>query len=252
MFVLGPTHRYPFSGLATSTFAKYTTPLGEFQVDQNTLSEISEAASRAKARISNMPREHELREHSLEMEIAFLYKRCEESFEKEEDFPKILPMLVSGGPRDEKAIGKILAPYIADPTNAFVISSDFCHWGEHFSDYRPYWPRNDPKKAVNLSSWDDHPTDPPIHETIRLLDQQAMDALETGVHDNFVNNLRETENTVCGQHPIGAMMAALELYSADRAEVEKPKFKVVRYNRSMMLTDPTDSSVSYVAAYAVL
>ncbi len=199
-----------------------------------------------------MPREHELKEHSLEMEIAFLYKRCQETYKKKEDFPRILPMLVSGGRQDEKAIGKILAPYIGNPENAFVISSDFCHWGKGFGDYRPYWPQNDPKQAVNLSDWDDCPNDPPIHETIRLLDEQAMDALETGVHDNFVNNIRKTENSVCGQHPIGAMMAALEIYGADRLEKEKPRFKVVRYNRSLLLTKPTDSSVSYVSAYAVL
>ena len=26
--------------------------------------------------------------------------------------------------------GKILSPYLEDPENLFVISSDFCHWGE--------------------------------------------------------------------------------------------------------------------------
>ena len=249
---MGPSHRYYFEGMHLSTYAKYSTPLGEFEVDYETTSELFEAATHDKAEWDNMPRRYESAEHSLEMEIAFLYKRCEETFENKEDFPQIVPMLVSGRTRHEKQVGKLIHPYLQDPENAFVISSDFCHWGKGFSNYRPYWPQNDEKKAVNLSDWDDPPTDPPIHETIRLIDEQAMEALESGVHANFVKNLEKTDNSVCGQHPIGAMMAALELLGADDPGKETPKFKTVRYNRSTMLTDPMDSSVSYVAAYAIL
>ena len=28
--------------------------------------------------------------------------------------------------------GRIFARYLADPSNVFVISSDFCHWGQRF------------------------------------------------------------------------------------------------------------------------
>jgi MEMO1 family protein len=28
--------------------------------------------------------------------------------------------------------GAILAPYLADPQNLVVVSSDFCHWGQRF------------------------------------------------------------------------------------------------------------------------
>lgn len=33
----------------------------------------------------------------------------------------------------EATYGRILAPYLNDPSNVFVISSDFCHWGSRFS-----------------------------------------------------------------------------------------------------------------------
>jgi len=33
----------------------------------------------------------------------------------------------------EAEYGALLAPYLADPANCFVISSDFCHWGSRFS-----------------------------------------------------------------------------------------------------------------------
>lgn len=37
-----------------------------------------------------------------------------------------------------------------------------------------------------------------------------MDAVETGQHDSFLHVLEETGNTVCGRHPIGVVMAAVE------------------------------------------
>jgi hypothetical protein len=32
----------------------------------------------------------------------------------------------------EARYGAILGPYLDDPANLFVISSDFCHWGKRF------------------------------------------------------------------------------------------------------------------------
>ncbi|KAJ6785759.1 hypothetical protein PWT90_04849 [Aphanocladium album] len=250
VFVLGPTHYFYFRGLALSTFDKYSTPLGEFTVDQKTLRDVYAAVeSHGAPEVRNIPRKRELDEHSLEMEIAFLYQRCEAVFASPEEFPSIVPMLVSGDADDEKAIGRVLLPYLRDPENAFVVSSDFCHWGRQFSDYRPYFKNGDRGNLVNLRDSDAPPT-PPIHESIKMLDYEAIDAMETGSHDAFVGNLEETDNSVCGRHPIGAMMAALELLGADTKAEDKPRFKHVRYDRSALLTDPTKSSVSYVSAYA--
>jgi len=44
----------------------------------------------------------------------------------------IVPVLVGALKRDkEKLYGKIFSKYLMDPTNLFVISSDFCHWGKN-------------------------------------------------------------------------------------------------------------------------
>lgn len=32
----------------------------------------------------------------------------------------------------EARYGQLLAPYLSDPSNLFIISSDFCHWGTRF------------------------------------------------------------------------------------------------------------------------
>jgi len=99
-----------------------------------------------------------------------------------------------------------------------------------------------------------------VHEAIRVLDEAAFKAIETGVHDEFVNYLRRTENTVCGRHPIGVAMAALEMLAKERGGAPSGtegvkgagKFTFVQYQRSSLATSVQDSSVSYAAAYAVV
>jgi predicted class III extradiol MEMO1 family dioxygenase len=51
---------------------------------------------------------------------------------------------------------------------------------------------------------------------------QCIDAVETGVHDEFLNVLEETGNTVCGRHPIGVVMAAIEVLEKE-GKVDGPK-----------------------------
>ena len=34
--------------------------------------------------------------------------------------------------------GKLFAPYFSDEKNLFVVSSDFCHWGERFNFTHKY------------------------------------------------------------------------------------------------------------------
>ena len=96
-----------------------------------------------------------------------------------------------------------------------------------------------------------------------------MDAVEGGSHSSFLQVLEETGNTVCGRHPIGIVMAALEeirkgeeLSSGIEREKGKEKgkekeqgkfkFTFVRYERSSDVVSVGDSSVSYCSAFAVL
>lgn len=74
---------------------------------------------------------HEENEHSLEMHAPFIAK----IFAGKNI--KLLPMMI--GQIDEKTLplyGEALAPLFLDERTLFVISSDFCHWGEDF-DYMP-------------------------------------------------------------------------------------------------------------------
>lgn len=101
-----------------------------------------------------------------------------------------------------------------------------------------------------------------IHESIGVLDRMAMDAVESGRHEAFTKILRDTGNTVCGRHPIGVVMAALQKIAVaeggnggDGGEgggLKRGRFKFVRYERSSDCESVRDSSVSYASAFAIL
>ena len=71
----------------------------------------------------------------------------------------VVPILVGSlSPEKEAKYGRIFAKYLADPTNLFIISSDFCHWGQRFR-YTEY----DERKGE-------------VHESIRALDYEVSAA----------------------------------------------------------------------------
>lgn len=246
MFLLGPSHTYYLSGCAVTTFAKYATPFGDLVVDTATVQAVKSAGG-----FQNIPKSREAAEHSLEMHTPYIYKRFQQTFGTPDKFPPIVPILIGDNDRDEeKEVGAVFASYLKDPENAFIISSDFCHWGDNFS-YMVYSPESDPSKLKKLRLSDPVPSGPPIHETIRLIDEAAMDAVASGSHDAFVDSLGLTGNTVCGRHPIGVAMAALEHVAKEDGQ-ELRKFKILRYERSNLVKSPRDMSVSYVSACAAL
>ena len=101
----------------------------------------------------------------------------------------------------------------------------------------------------------------PIFKSIAAVDGKCMDAIEAGSHEMFLKTLEETGNTVCGRHPIGIVMAAMELLgkserhrgAEDKIEEQnKFRFRFIRYERSSDVMSIEDSSVSYCSAFAVL
>lgn len=149
--------------------------------------------------------------------------------------------------RAEAHYGSLLAPYLSDPSNVFVISSDFCHWGSRFR--YTYYQTPDSPSGISLKSNSKVSSGFSIHESIAAVDKESMDTVEAGSYKDFLQQLKDTGNTVCGRHPIGVFLAAVE-----QAELEegKGRFKFVRYERSSLVEDVRDSSVSYASAVAVL
>ncbi len=255
MFVLGPSHTYYLRGCALTTFDKYATPLGDFQVDAGVMAEL-----RKTGKFGDIPRNNDVREHSLEMHLPYIWKVLERTIGADATWPTLIPIMVGdGNDADEKGFGEVLLPYLEDPENAFVVSSDFCHWGRNFQFWQ-YCPSPDFTKMRSLSPRGrsrPESTEPPVHEFIRTLDEAAFAAIETGLQAGFIDYLHLTDNTVCGRHPISVMMAALELLAKKRESAAgaagkgQSKFAFVRYERSDLALTTSDSSVSYGSAYAI-
>lgn len=247
IFLLGPSHRRYLSGCALSTYSHYATPLGDLKLDRDIIKELQ-----ATKKFITWDTESEGEEHSLEMHLPYIYKIISKQFKSDSDHPTLIPILVGGtSEASERLYGQILAPYLAKPTSVFIVSSDFCHWGLRF-EYTRYIPEDD--KPTNLKPGQPTPTNPPIFESIGHLDKLAMDAIERGKHQDFLDNLRETKNTVCGRHPIGVIMAALEVLEQDGKipDRENGRFKFIQYKRNEDVKDIYGSSVSYASAVAVL
>eukprot|EP01117_Protostelium_nocturnum_P006546 TRINITY_DN2359_c0_g1_i4.p1 TRINITY_DN2359_c0_g1~~TRINITY_DN2359_c0_g1_i4.p1 ORF type:complete len:128 (-),score=32.78 TRINITY_DN2359_c0_g1_i4:37-420(-) len=117
---------------------------------------------------------------------------------------------------------RMLAPYLSDESNFFVISSDFCHWGKRFDYY-------------HCEKKDDEE----IYQSIEKLDRRGMEAIETGNPSTFGAYLKETENTICGRHPIGIFM---QMVKASKGNF---KTQFVHYAQSNRCRTTKDSSVSY-------
>ena len=74
-----------------------------------------------------MQTKYEENEHSLEMHLPYISKIFSEK--------KILllPLMVGSIPSKKLPdYAKALLPYFMDERTLFVVSSDFCHWGERF------------------------------------------------------------------------------------------------------------------------
>lgn len=197
-------------------------------------------------------------------------------------YPPLVPIMVGNtSAATEQAFGSLLAPYLADPSNAFIISSDFCHWGSRFgyTYYVPGAPKPGPQLPLSSDGLPQPGSDsktvdqkikmasaghalrqhhripshePAIHESISAFDIATMAAITTGSAEAFLGIIDRTGNTVCGRHPIGVIMAALEVVTANQSADKQGRFHFLRYERSSDVSDPRDSSVSYVSAFAVL
>jgi len=105
----------------------------------------------------------------------------------------------------------------------------------------------DRKNAAQVSKGD------PIHRSIATLDHEGMDILArlspaVPVHQEFSQYLARTGNTICGRHPIGVLMGAVE----SLAGPGEAQLKWVRYAQSSACETVRDSSVSYASGYVVV
>eukprot|EP01022_Parablepharisma_sp_SALTPOND_P025349 TRINITY_DN58_c0_g1_i1.p1 TRINITY_DN58_c0_g1~~TRINITY_DN58_c0_g1_i1.p1 ORF type:complete len:331 (-),score=35.06 TRINITY_DN58_c0_g1_i1:37-1029(-) len=216
VILLGPSHHAPMNWCALSKCAIYETPLGNIEVDTEGIEKLSKIEG-----FQLMSLKQDEAEHSLEMHLPFI----RHVFGKAPI--KLIPIMVGNiGPDKEKYYGEVLAGYMKDDETLFIASSDFCHWGMNF-DYFYY------KKE-----------DGQIFESIEKLDRRGMEIIEKNDPEGFNKYLEETENTICGRHPISITLNAV------KAAGGKYETKFVHYSQSNKVKQMTEFSVSYAAAYS--
>lgn len=225
IFILGPSHHVPINGVALSPASIYETPLGNLIIDKETYAELY-----ATNLFEEMTLQTDEEEHSIELQLPFIVKTMSK-FDKPYT---IVPMVVGSVRPDKEAMyGKALSKYLAQPENAFIISSDFCHWGKSFA-YQFY-----------EKSWGK------IYQSIEHLDKLGMKAIKDLKLDSFTSYFKIYGNTICGRHPIAVLLAAVE--HLNRQSIEDPNkshylIKFLNYQQSSKCHHMYDSSVSYVAA----
>jgi len=217
IFILGPSHHYWTNRCELSQCSLYQTPISNLKLDFDVMRRLNSTGIFGK-----MTTSVDEEEHSIEMQLPYIAHVMEgHSF-------TIVPILIGDlGRHGESNVGKVLAPYMQDPKNFFVISSDFCHWGSRFK-YTYY----DKQQGA-------------IWESIKHLDHLGMKAIESQDPGEFFRYQEKYRNTICGRNPIAVLLNTLAICK------EKFQVKFVHYTQSEPCKRFSDSSVSYAAAIVI-
>ncbi len=127
------------AGCTLSSTTHYQTPLYDLEIDQSSkdfhdvlyldlirVHFLVYSELQATGKFKMMTQQVDEEEHSIEMHLPYIAKVMESQRGKF----TIVPVMVGATSGQRQAeYGKIFGPYLADPENLFVISSDFCHWG---------------------------------------------------------------------------------------------------------------------------
>jgi len=115
VILLGPSHRIPFGGLATSSAAAFATPLGDIPLDRTVVPGMANLPQ-----VSCLDEAHRY-EHSLEVQLPFLQSVLDEF---------VLVPLVVGDAGAEEVAGVL--EYLWDtPDTLVIVSSDLSHYHDY-------------------------------------------------------------------------------------------------------------------------
>ena len=123
--LMGPSHKVYLDFVAQTACSGWETPLGVIPIDTETVDKLESASSEFK--FSRIQTKFEENEHSLEMHCPYIRKIF-----KGKDI-KMVPLMVGDIPKDKwSGYAKVLLPLFMDERTLFIVSTDFCHWGERF------------------------------------------------------------------------------------------------------------------------
>jgi hypothetical protein len=181
--VIGPSHRFPFEGIALSTADAWATPLGQVAVDRAGC----EALLKSDAKASLNEAVHGP-EHSIEVQLPFLQSTLK-------DF-KVLPVLmVDFSDGNCAAAAKALADNARGKSVLLVASSDMSHYPAYEDATR---------------------VDGQTLSAIQTMDPQQVEA---ATHKLMGSGVRNLETCLCGEGPVKTVLMACKLLGADKVQV---------------------------------
>ncbi|MCK5640614.1 MAG: AmmeMemoRadiSam system protein B [Gammaproteobacteria bacterium] len=113
--ILGPAHREPIHGLATSSADRFTTPLGNIPLDRESISSIERLPQ-----VCCNDTAHQL-EHSLEVQLPFL-QQVLNNF-------TLVPLVIGDTTKEE--VSEVLEQLWGGPETLIIISSDLSHYHDY-------------------------------------------------------------------------------------------------------------------------
>lgn len=202
VIVMGPSHQVPMEDIASvPKVAAYRTPLGEVALDTDFIESLKKHSQ-----FRCVSGTDEL-EHSVQIQLPLLQRALGEF--------KLVPIVVGHVDEDTgKTMARILGSLI-DSKTLVIASSDFTHFGPNYG-YQPF--RDD------------------VQNNLKKLDMGAYDLIEKRDLRGFYDYIDKTGATICGQCPIGILLAMLPSDAQPH---------MVRYDTSGNLTGDTTNSVSY-------
>ncbi len=175
IFLLGPSHYVGFEGVMLPQYNSFATPCGHMEIDQNVIKELK------KNKLFQISNEIHANEHSLEIQLPFIYKLFPDA--------KLIPLIVGTIPNEDilSQISLILKKNINE-SDLIIISSDFTHYGPRY-DYIPFTEN--------------------INTNLQKLDMKAYDSISKIDAHQFLNFQTTTKDTICGMYPIAILLKLL-------------------------------------------
>ncbi len=120
VILLGPSHRVPLLGLASSSADSFRTPLGDIPLDRAAIEAVN-----ALPQVHELDQAHAL-EHSLEVQLPFLQEVLGEF--------SLVPLVV--GDADPEQVAEVLEQLWGGAETLIVISSDLSHYHDYTTAQR--------------------------------------------------------------------------------------------------------------------
>lgn len=115
--LIGPSHRVPFRGVATSGATHFSTPLGDIPLDTQAIRELETLDP-----VVSLNEAHAL-EHSLEVQLPFLQESLSQF--------SLIPLVI--GEISPEQLAELLDTLWDGPETLLVISSDLSHYHDYES-----------------------------------------------------------------------------------------------------------------------